>query len=158
MLNPKISLIVLVSIGVLALILTKSLTPSSATPLSQGKKVRVSGKKLFLSDSLISSKISMVSSQALINKEDGQVVSGIQWTTIIELESETSAQTWKILCAESATVVTFVVDRGLTPHAPMTLQARQKEDIDFGITDLSKVRPKMDMESCLINIKLDRNL
>ncbi len=145
----KISLIILISIGAMALKKVKNVSfTSSQTSSSPRNKLLVFSDKPISLDPVHSCQIYMGQDSSMSDEHPEQGLGEGSWDLTFAICSDSNCYNYCMTCAPSDSSLSFVVDSRLKPHDPMALQSRDFEDVDLGVKDKDGLEVHMDHVKC----------
>ncbi len=145
----KISLIILISIGAMALKKVKKVSFSpSMTSLPFRNKLLVQSRKPNYLGPVSSCKIGMRQISSNSDENTEQRLKEGSWEISFSFCGGMHCDNFLMYCSLSVSSLSFVVDSRLKPHDPMALQPRDFEDIELGIKDTDGLKVSTDQEKC----------
>ncbi len=150
----KISLIILISFGAMALKKVKNVSfTSSQASLPQKNKLLVFSDKPISLDPVHMCQIAMVQFSSMTDEHLEEGLEEDSWSITLAISTDSTSYNYCMTCSPSASSLSFVVDSRLKPHDPMTLQRRDFEDVDLGVKDKDGLKVDIDDEKCQYTLK-----
>ncbi len=151
----KISLIILISIGAMALKKVKKVSfSSSATSLPARNKLLVHSTKPISLDPVNRCDFYMEQISSNSDENTEQRMGEGSWRIDLAICSEyAGCVNYFNSCSLSATSLSFVVDSRLKPHDPVTLETRDFQAIDLGVKDNDGLEVSSDNAKCQFTLK-----